>query len=165
MAETHTDREKAAIAEVLDTYRDIIRWKVDGVSLHDATRHFVASATNLLGVVKHLVYVERYWFQVVLACDANAMPPWREDPGFEWRIENNESIDVILQLYATECERSREVFNNLESLDSEFPRRDERLTARGILLHVIEEIARHAGHMDIIRELIDDATGWGPDDE
>jgi hypothetical protein len=53
----------------------------------------------------------------------------------------------------------------LESLDAEFPRRDEMLTARGILLHVIEEIARHAGHMDIIRELIDDATGWGPDDE
>ena len=164
MTNAHTDREKAAIAEVLDTYRDIIRWKVDGVSQRDAVRRFVASDTNLLGVVKHLVYVERYWFQVVFAGDATAMPPWREDPGFEWRIEEDESIDDILELYTAECARSCEVFNSLDSLDAEFPRRDEMLTARGILLHVIEEIARHAGHMDIILELIDDAAGWGPDD-
>ena len=164
MTATQTDMEKAAIAEVLDTYRDIIRWKLDGVSRRDATRRFVASDTSLLGVVKHLVYVERYWFQVVFAGDASAMPAWRDDPGFEWRIEEDESIDDILELYAAECAQSRAVFNGIESLDAEFPRRDEMLTGRAILLHVIEEIARHAGHMDIIRELVDDATGWGPDD-
>ena len=83
MTATHTDKEKAAIAEVLDTYRDIVRWKLDGVSRRDATRRFVASDTSLLGVVKHLVYVERYWFQVVFAGDASAMPAWTDDPGFE----------------------------------------------------------------------------------
>jgi uncharacterized damage-inducible protein DinB len=164
MAETHTDREKVAIAEVLDTYRDVVRWKVDGLSRDEAVKCIVASETSLLGVVKHLVYVERYWFQAVLAGDESALPPWRTDPGFDWRIEANESIDDIVELYADECARSREVFDGLESLDAEFPRRDEMLTARNILLHLIEEIARHVGHMDIIRELIDESTGWGPED-
>jgi uncharacterized damage-inducible protein DinB len=164
MAETHTDREKAAIAEVLDTYRDIVHWKVDGMSRDDAVRNIVTSQTSLLGVVKHLVYVERYWFQTVLAGDAATMPAWRDDPGFDWRIEDNESIDDIVDRYLAECARSRDVFDALESLDAEFPRRDEMLTARDILLHLIEEIARHVGHMDIIRELIDESTGWGPEE-
>ena len=165
MTETHTDREKAAIAEVLDTYRDIVRWKLDGVSRDDATNRFLDSDTSLLGVVKHLIYVERYWFQVVFAGDASAMPDGRADPNFDWRIEDDESIDGILDRYTAECASSRAVLDGLESLDTEFPRRDEMLVARDILLHVIEEIARHVGHMDIVRELIDGATGWGPDNE
>jgi len=164
MAGEQTDREKAAIAEVLDTYRDVVHWKVEGLSRDDALKRIVASETSLLGLVKHLVYVECYWFQAVLAGDDSAMPQWRSDPGFDWRIEDDESISDIVELYTAECARSREVFDALESLDAEFPRRDEMLTARAILLHLIEEIARHVGHMDIIRELIDESTGWGPDD-
>ena len=164
MAETPADKEKAAIAEVLDAYRDVVHWKVDGLTRDEAVKRIVASETSLLGVVKHLVYVERYWFQVVLGGNADAIPPWADAPGFDWHIEDDESIADIVALYTAECARSRDVFDALESLDEEFPRREEMLTARSILLHLIEEIARHVGHMDIIRELIDESTGWGPED-
>lgn len=163
MTDSTATAEKAAIAEVLDTYRDVARWKLDGVSRDDATRHYVASETTLLGVLKHLIYVERYWFQVVLGGNSEAIPPWADVPGFDWRFDDDDTVAGIVEQYEAEVAASREVLRDLGSLDTEFSRRDEMLTARAILLHVIEEIARHVGHMDIIRELIDESTGWGPD--
>ena len=162
MADTPTDKEKAAIADVLDTYRDVVRWKVEGVSRAEAIRPIVTSGTSLLGVVKHLAYVERYWFQAVLGGDDAAFPWSTDDPDADWRIEDDETVADILELYERECATSREVLHRLESLDGEFPRRDELLTARVILLHMIEEMARHAGHMDIARELVDGTTGDFP---
>jgi uncharacterized damage-inducible protein DinB len=159
----HPSAEKAAIAEVLDTYRGIVKWKLDDVSCEDAVRAFVPSGTSLLGIVKHLAYVERWWFHAVLG-EMEVELPWTDDdPDADWRIDEGESIQDVLELYEQECAVSREVLENLESLDAEFARGDRTLIARDILLHFVEELARHVGHMDILRELIDGSTGWGPE--
>jgi len=150
------------MAKVLDDYRRIVVWKLDGLSRDDALRPGVESGTSLLGVVKHLAYVERWWFQAVLGKRRVEFPWTEEDPDADWRIVDEESLDDIVALYQAECAVSREILDGLESLDAEYPRRDDVLTARGILLHMIEEIARHVGHMDIIREQLDGTTGWGP---
>ena len=159
------EKEKAALGHVLDDYRRTVVWKLAGVSREDAIRPMVPSGTSLLGVVKHLAYVERYWFQLVIA-KREVDFPWSEsDPDADWRIADGETVADVIDLFEAECVISREVLESLESLDAEYPRRDETLTARAILLHMIEEIARHAGHMDIIRELIDGTTGYWPTDE
>ncbi len=120
------------------------------------------SGTSLLGIVKHLAYVERWWFQAVLGKGDPEFPWTEEDPDADWRVEDDESVDDIVELYKAECAVSREILEGLESLDGEYRWGKRPVTARDILLHMIEEIARHVGHMDIIREQTDGATGWGP---
>lgn len=155
------NNEKAALAEVLDTYRRIVVWKVKGLSRDDAVKPIVSSGTSVLGIVKHLAYVERWWFQAVLARREVEFPWTEEDPDADWRIADDETVQDIIDLYERECAISRDVLAEV-SLNAEYPRRDKTDTARQIILHMIEEIARHVGHMDILRELIDGQTGWGP---
>ena len=162
--------EKEAIAEVLDTYRGIVTWKVAGLSRAEALRELVPSGTTLLGIVKHFaiealfrpVGVERWWFQAVLGETEPDFPWTEDDPDADWRIETSESVQDVLDLYDQECAVSRSILEDLESLDADFAQGERTLIARDILLHVIEEIARHVGHMDILRELVDGSTGWGP---
>lgn len=150
------------MAKVLDDYRRIVVWKLEGLSRDDALKPGVESGTNLLGVVKHLAYVERWWFQAVLG-ERDVEFPWTEEnPDADWHVADDESIDDIVAFYEQECSVSREILEQMESLDAELKRGERTLTARGILLHMLEEIARHVGHMDIIREQTDGATGWGP---
>ena len=155
-------RRRRKIGEVLDTYRRTVLWKLDGLSRADAMRPMVSSGTSLLGVVKHLAFVERYWFQRVLAGRDVSLPWSSDDPDADWRIEADETVAEVVELFERQVAISREVVDGIDSLDEEFVRRDETLSARSILLHMIEEIARHAGHMDIMREMIDDATGYLP---
>ena len=158
------DNEKAAIAEVLDTYRGVVRWKLEGVDRSDAVRPLVPSGTCLLGIVKHLAYVERWWFHAVLGRMDVDFPWTDDDPDPDWRIEDWESIEGVLDFFERECAMSRTVLGSLESLDAEFSRGERTLVVREVLLHFVEELARHVGHMDILRELIDGSTGWGPQD-
>lgn len=161
---TDQSKEKAALAEVLGEYRNMVVWKVDGLSRDDAVRPMVPSGTSLLGVVKHLAFVERWWFQAVLAQREVEFPWSEDDPDADWRIEDGESIEEIVGLFNAECAISVEVFDGLESLDAEVPLRNGTRNVRKIILHMIEEIARHVGHMDIMRELADGTTGYGPDE-
>ena len=158
------DNEKAAIAEVLDTYRGVVRWKLEGVDRSAAVRPLVPSGTSLLGIVKHLAYVERWWFHAVLGRMDVDFPWTDDDPDPDWRIEDWESIEGVLDFFERECAMSRTVLGSLESLDAEFSRGERTLVVREVLLHFVEELARHVGHMDILRELIDGSTGWGPQD-
>lgn len=155
--------EKETLGRYLDTYRKIVEWKLEGLSREDVVRQMVPSGTSLLGIVKHLAYVERWWFQAVIGGKTVDSPSSEEDPDADWRIEGGETADEIIQLYRNECEQSRTIVEQLHSLDETFPVDDEQVSARRILIHMVEETARHAGHADILRELIDGATGWGPE--
>jgi uncharacterized damage-inducible protein DinB len=159
-----TMSEKEHLAEVLNTYRNIAVWKLEGLSLDDATRAGVPSGTSLLGIVKHLAYVERWWFQAVLGRRDVEFPWTDDDPDADWRIEDDDTIASVVALYRAECAISNQILEALDSLDAEVTMGSRTRIARPIVLHVIEEIARHVGHMDIIRESIDGSTGWGPDD-
>jgi uncharacterized damage-inducible protein DinB len=160
---TSHDQEKAALADVLDTYRKIVVWKLAGLSRDDAIKPMVPTGTSLLGIVKHLAYVERWWFQAVLAKSEVDFPSTDNDPDADWRIEDDETVSGIIDLYEQECAVSRGVLEEV-SLEADYPLHDRTHSAREIILHMIEELARHVGHMDILRELVDGVTGWGPDD-
>ena len=158
---TAPEPERETLGGFLDYYRTVIVRKVAGISLEDASRPMVASGTSLLGVVKHLGYVERGWFQAGIGGGVFEVPWTDEDPDADFRIEPGETVESVVAWYEEQCERSREIVASTPSLDRlEVRERDApQRSLRWILVHMIEETARHAGHMDIIREQIDGATG------
>ena len=153
--------EKAMLNAFLDRYRETMLWKLDGLSTEQASRRLVPSATTLLGVVKHLAYVERGWFQMNFAGHPPNFP-WPEDEpdqDIDFRISTTDTIESISALYQQEIARSREIVAaaSLEDLSNNQERGPRSL--RWIMVHMIEETARHAGHADILRELTDGAIG------
>lgn len=154
-----TAAERTTLEAFLDLYREAAASKLRGVSEDDARKRLVPSMTTLGGIVKHLRWVEQSWFQRVLAVrPAAELPtvPWTdEDPDADFRMEPDETIEGLLAAYAEQCALSRQVAA-VHDLDDIVPhRRLEEVSLRWIYVHMIEEIARHAGHADILREQID----------
>jgi hypothetical protein len=157
--------ERETLEGFLDFYRETILWKVAGMSDDDLRRIIVPSGWSPLGMVKHLAYVERAWFRDRLAGEEPLPVPWtEEDPDADFRVEPGESTEEIIGFYRGQCEQSR-TFASKESLDDlakEWPADrppEKRPSLRWIYVHMIEETARHAGHLDVARELIDGSTG------
>ncbi len=154
--------ERDMLAGFLDFHRATLLWKLEGLDDEQLRRAMVPSGTSLLGLVKHLAYVERSWFQGVWAGQEVTFPWTPEDPDADWRIEPDETTEDVLALYRGECDRSREIVAATTSLDEAVthPRRREwTMNRRWILVHMVEETARHVGHADILREQLDGATG------
>jgi uncharacterized damage-inducible protein DinB len=153
--------ETETLAGFLDYHRATLLWKLEGLDDEQLRRAMVPSGTSLLGLVKHLAYVERSWFQGVWAGQEVSFPWTREDPDADWRIEPDETTGDVLALYDGECDRSREIVAVASSLDEAVvhPRWKEEVSRRWILVHMIEETARHNGHVDLLREAIDGVTG------
>jgi uncharacterized damage-inducible protein DinB len=159
---TEPEPERETLEGFLDYYRAVIVRKVAGLSLEEAARPLVPSGTSLLGVVKHLGYVERGWFQSGIGGMTFDVPWTDEDPDADFRIEPGETVEGIVAWYREQCERSRQLVAaapHLDVLDVRIREGRPRRSLRWILAHMVEETARHAGHMDIIREQIDGATG------
>ncbi len=159
----HRGTEKETLLGLLDENRAVMVWKLDGLSEEDARRAMVDSGTSLLGVVKHLAWVERWWFSHVFAGEEVDFPWNDDDPDADFRIEDDESIASITSLYEDAVAHSNGIIAAAD-LDAVAARevRGKR-SLRWILGHMVEETARHAGHADIVRELIDGTTGYVPE--
>jgi len=149
------------LSAFLDRYRETILWKLEGVTTEQASARLVPSASTLLGIVKHLAYVERGWFPIYFA-GGPVNYPWAEDepdPDIDFRVSVTDTIESVSRLYREEIVRSREIVAgaSLDDLSKEQNRGPR--TLRWIMVHMIEETARHAGHADILRELTDGAVG------
>ncbi len=154
--------EQETLGRILDRDRAVVAWKVTGLSFERAIWSPVDSGTSALGVLKHLSHVERWWFHAVMG-GLDVDFPWSdEDPDADWRIEANDSVESVLELYANVCERSREIL----AVERDWGRLVEfgskKRSVRWIVVHMIEETARHAGHLDLLREMIDGETGDFP---
>lgn len=155
--------ELDALGKCLDDYRSICRWKVEGLTREQAMAPGVESGTSVLGIIKHLAFVERFWYQTVLG-GVEVDYPWTDDdPDADWRIEDDDTIESILALFDGEVSISQQIHSGLTSPDAVVAVGTRRESVRNVLIHMVEEIARHAGHLDILREQIDGATGWGPE--
>ena len=152
--------EREILLAQLDDKRVLLLRKVAGLSPEELRRTSTASSLSLLGLLKHSAYVERWWFRAVFAGEDVPFPWTDEDPDADFRPEPDETAEQIAALYSNEVERSR-VIVAAADLDDEAraPRPGESTNLRGILVHMIQEVARHLGHADIIRESIDGATG------
>lgn len=153
--------ERAALVQRLDQYRAIVAGALDGVAWPDAsTRLLPATDLTIAGIVKHLAWAEDRWFQGRLL-GAGMPTPWdrpgADDPDRAMRLTPQDTVEGIVALYEAACDRSRAVTVAGASLDrvavvSSFGRGEVNL--RWILVHMIEETARHAGHLDLLRDAL-----------
>jgi uncharacterized damage-inducible protein DinB len=152
--------ERTILCAQLDDKRTILLRKVAGLSEEDLRRTPTASSLSLLALLKHAAFVERWWFRHVFAGEDVPFPWTEEDPDADFRPGPEERPDEIAALYRDEIDRSRRIVD-AASLDdtARSPSRDEPVTLRGIIVHMIQETSRHLGHADVIRESIDGATG------
>jgi uncharacterized damage-inducible protein DinB len=159
--------ERDMLIAFLEYHRATMLMKVSGVSDADLRRSIVPSGITLLGMVKHLGYVERHWFPWVFAAEEEGYPWTEQYPNGGFRVEPGETLEQVLALYRMEVGRSRRI-TAAASLEDMAQRRIPyyrqrsqtwQPTLRWILLHMIEEMARHNGHADLLRESIDGVTG------
>jgi hypothetical protein len=153
--------EREALSAWLDVHRATLLFKLDGLDDEQLRRQVVPSGTTLLGLVKHLTETEHGWFVNEYArLDESPLFETDDDPEAGFRIEPGEATAQIVNNYLAVCDRCRKIVAAAPSLDDTVPNgRHGRIDLRRIMIHMIEETARHNGHADIIRELIDGTVG------
>jgi uncharacterized damage-inducible protein DinB len=154
-----TGDEKTSLHVALDRHRDVLRWKVEGLDDEQLRRPMTPSGTTLLGLVKHLAAVEYGWFCQTFGRETEPLPFDDNDPDADLRIEPHETTADILAFYDRACAAADQVIADLSIEDTGTAWFGDPVTLRWVLIHMVEETARHAGHMDIVRELIDGAAG------
>lgn len=157
-----TGEEKASLHASLDRHRDAVLWKLEGLDDEQLRRQVVPSGTSLLGLVKHLGSVEYGWFCHTFGRSTEPLPLDEEDPEADLRVESDETTADIVGLYTRARAAADEVIAELSVEDLGTAWFGEQVSMRWVLIHMLEETARHAGHMDIARELIDGETGGYP---
>lgn len=116
------------------------------------------SGASLLGLVKHSAAVERYWFQTIFTGIEEQPPRSERTPGADWRVEPEERATDIMACYQAAIADSRAVVAKA-AWDDQAMSPDLDVTVGWILTHMVEEVARHCGHADILRERIDGQAG------
>jgi Protein of unknown function (DUF664) len=151
--------ERETMTGLLDFLRATVVNKVAGLTDEQAfARPARPSTLTPAGVVKHLAGVERFWFSIDFA-GADLPWPWPDDdPHGNFPLAADDTLAKIVADYISECERSRAAIRQA-SLDDMARGPDMHFNLRYALAHMIEETARHCGHLDILRERIDGMTG------
>jgi hypothetical protein len=148
--------ELSGLVMFLGRQRGAILRKLEGLTDEQAATRSTVSGLCLLTIVKHAAFAERNWVQSGLL-DREVPGVWPPaDPGEDFRIDAGDTITSIRQFYGNVVAENREILEASDDLDTDLRNGFNR---RSILLHLIEELARHAGHADIIRESIDGAVG------
>lgn len=159
-----TGGEKESLHASLDRHRDVVLWKIRGVGDEDLRRPMTPSGTNLLGLVKHLASVEYGWFCRTFGRETEPLPVDDTDENADLRVDPDESTEDIVAFYQRARARADSVITQLAIEDTGTSWSGKTVSLRWVLIHMIEETARHAGHLDILRELIDGVTGDYPRD-
>jgi uncharacterized damage-inducible protein DinB len=159
-----TGGEKESLHVSLDRHRDVVLWKLDGLDDEQLRRPMTPSRTNLLGLVKHLASVEYGWFCETFGRESESIPFDEDDPEADMRAEPHETTADIVEYYGRARAAADRVIDELDPDDVGSAWFGDPVSMRWVLIHMIEETARHSGHMDIVRELIDGATGDHPRD-
>ena len=160
------DKAKADLVRYLQTAREALVWKLDGLSEYDIRRPLTPTGTNLLGLVKHVASVELGYFGDTFDRPSGELLPWFADdagPNADMWATADESREQILDLFRRSWKHAEATFEALP-LDAVghvpwWPAERSEVTLHQIMVHMLAETDRHAGHADIVRELIDGAAG------
>lgn len=161
--------EVATLLGFLDYQRATFAWKTNGVDAAGLRKTIAASSMTLGGMLKHLALVELWWFAEVLAGNER-QPPWSEvdwnsDPDWDWHSSLDDSPDQLRALWRQTVEGSRSLTaaalrsGGLDQIAKRTWPDGTSPSLRWIVVHMIEEYARHNGHADLLREAIDGETG------
>jgi hypothetical protein len=148
---------------MLDWYRAAVVRKLAGITATAARTSPLRSGTTVVGLVKHLALVEDSWFTERFAGVAELEPwssaPWDDDHDWEFHSAADDDLADVIELYRASCERSRAAASAHDLDDPASAGGSRPFVLRFAYLHLIEETARHLGHMDILREYLDGTTG------
>ncbi|MGH8905508.1 MAG: DinB family protein [Egibacteraceae bacterium] len=160
--------ERDGLLAFLAAQRNALRIAVHGLTDEQAASKPSASGLSLAGLIKHVARTERRW--IVVGVAQRALPElWPiQDWDAEFRIEEGEAVTGLLDMYEAVAEETESIVAEIPDLGMPVPvpdgapwvPDDAGWSARWVLLHLIEETARHAGHADIIRESLDGATAF-----
>ncbi len=157
---------KADLQRALQAARETLVWKLEGLDEYDARRPLTPTGTNLLGLVKHSAGVEVGYFGECFQRPFDRVLPWLQDdaePNADMWATADESREDILDLYRRVWAHSDATIDAL-ALDATgsvpwWPAERREVTLHRVLVHVVAELGRHAGHADVVREFIDGAAG------
>jgi hypothetical protein len=155
--------ERLQLDAWLDFYRATLLTKCDGLNVAQLkTRPLATSALSLLGIVRHMTFVEQVWFETTFAgADTVDYYKTEGDRDADLNDLDSDATETVFDLYQQVIAVSKDLVAD-QSLDelAKKPRRGRDVDLRWIYLHMIEEYARHCGHADLLREMIDGKTGY-----
>lgn len=163
---TLTDPQEL-LAGQLDHYRDTLLRKLDGLPEEELRSSRLPSGWTPLELVRHLTHVERRWLCWGFAAEQVA-DPWGDGeggvPDGRWYVPDGTTTAEVREGFAAQCARSREIaagasLEDRAAVGGRFPAVEDAPTLGWILLHLLQEYARHVGQLDIVRELADGTVG------
>ncbi len=162
-ASTLTDPRELLVG-FLDYYRDAVLRKLDGLPEEELRRGRLPSGWTPLALLKHLAFVERRWFRWGFAGEEVDSPWGDSGPDDKWRVGADETAADVTALFRDECARSRRIvaaarLEEVARVGGRFNPPDQPPALIWILFHVLQEYARHVGHLDVVRELVDGTVG------
>jgi hypothetical protein len=147
-----------------DLQRSLVTWKCDGLSEDDAHRVVLPTSPlmTVAGIVSHLRWAEQTWYEVLFLGGPDDGPQFTEDPEDADMIVDGVPLAQLLDDYTAQCARSNEIIaaHSLDEVGRHPDYQSSRASLRWMVIHMIEETARHVGHLDIIREQLDGAVGY-----
>ncbi|TDQ01335.1 DinB family protein [Labedaea rhizosphaerae] len=155
----YTGGEKESLHASLERHRQAVLWKVEGLDDEQLRKAMTPTGTNLLGLVKHLAAVEYGWFCETFGRETEPLPFDDDDENADLRIEPGETTADVLAFYERARAAADSVIAEVDVETTGTAWFGEQVSLRWVLIHMIEETARHAGHMDVVRELIDGTAG------
>ena len=164
--------EAEQLTGALDRLRTTFRWKADGLDAAGLQTRVGASSMTLGGLLKHLAFVEAYYFRLKLAGESPGAPwesvDWDAEPGWDWSSAADDTPEELYALWDGAVETSRAKLAAAladggldQPVDLSWPD-GRRASLRRVLCDLVEEYARHTGHADLLREQVDGTTGEGP---
>jgi uncharacterized damage-inducible protein DinB len=156
--------ERTQLVGWLDLQRALVHWKCEGLSEADAHRTVLPTSPLMTaaGVVSHLRWVEHCWFEVLFLGRAAEGPQFQDEPeDADFRVEGI-PVARLLEEYEQQCAVSRQIIaaHALDEVGRHPDFGSAAATLRWMLIHMVEETARHVGHLDAMRELLDGVTGY-----
>ena len=159
------DSRADVLLRYLDYFRSVVLGKIDGLSEPQLRSSILPSRWTPLELVKHLTFVEQRWLEWGFEGRPVAAP-WGDRRDDRWYVADRESVTQVTDALRRRGELTTEIVrrHTLDEVGAPSPRWDgaEPATLERCLLHLVQEYARHAGHLDIVRELLDGATGEEP---
>lgn len=156
--------ERTLLMGWYDLQRSLVAWKCDGLDEADAHRSPVATSPlmTVAGIVSHLRWAEQTWFEALFLGGPDDGPQFSDDPEDADMIVDGVPLSQLLDDYAAQCARSNEIIaaHSLDDVGRHPDFQSARASLRWMIIHMIEETARHVGHLDILREQLDGTVGY-----
>jgi uncharacterized damage-inducible protein DinB len=156
--------ERTQLVGWLDQQRALVRWKCEGLKPEDARRAVLPTSPlmTMAGLVSHLRWTEHCWFDVLfLGHSPDGNPQFQDEPE-DADMMVDAPLAQLLDEFEEQCRRSNEIIaaHSLDDTGKHPEFRSAQATLRWMVIHLVEETARHVGHLDTIRELLDGEKGY-----